>query len=50
MDAYKETRVFEYPNATVRVRIPDISDEEQNRRLALIKAAAVNVLKRECGK
>lgn len=50
MDVYKETRIFEYPNAIVRVRIPDISDEEQNRRLALVKVAAENVLKKECGK
>ena len=50
MDVYKETRIYEYPNAIVRVRIPDLSDEEQNRRLALIKAAAANVLKKECGK
>jgi hypothetical protein len=50
MDIYKETRVFEYPNAIVRVRIPDLDDEEQNRRMALLKAAAANVLKKECGK
>ena len=50
MDVYKETRIYEYPNAIVRVRIPDLSDEEQNRRLALLKAAAVNVLKKECGR
>ena len=47
MDTYKETRVYEYPNAIVRVRIPDISDEEQNRRMALLKAAAAEVLKKE---
>ena len=50
MDVYKETRVYEYPNAIVRVRIPDLDDEEQNRRIALLKAAAAKVLKKECGK
>ena len=44
-DAYKETRVYEYPNAIVRVRIPDLDDEEQNRRMAALRAAAVEVLK-----
>lgn len=44
-DVYKETRVYEYPNAIVRVHIPDLSDEEQNRRMATLKAAAAEVLK-----
>lgn len=50
MDVYKETRVYEYPNAIVRVRIPNLSDEEQNRRIAALRAAAAEVLKKECGK
>lgn len=50
MDVYKETRVFEYPNAIVRVHIPDLDDEEQKKRMALLKAAAIEVLKKECGK
>ena len=45
-DVYKETRVYEYPNAIVRVRIPDLDDEEQNRRMAAVRAAAVEVLKK----
>lgn len=45
-DAYKETRVYEYPNAIVRVRIPDLDDEEQNRRMAVLRAAAVEVVKK----
>ena len=49
MDTYKETRVYEYPKAIVRVRIPNISDEEQNKRIAALKAAAAEVLK-ELGK
>ncbi len=44
----KETRTYEYPNAIVRVRIPDLDDDEQNKRLALLKAAAEKVLKKEC--
>lgn len=44
-DTYKETRVYETPKAIVRVRIPDLDDEEQARRMKLVYEAAVNVLK-----
>lgn len=44
-DVYKETRVFEYPNAIVRVRIPDISDEENERRMKAVRKAAEAVLR-----
>ena len=50
MDVYNETRIYEYPNAIVRVRIPELSDEEQNIRIAALRAAAAEVLKKECGK
>ncbi len=44
-DVYKEVRVFEYPNAIVRVRIPDISDEENERRMKAVRKAAEAVLR-----
>lgn len=44
-DAYKETKIFEYPNAIVRVHIPDISQEERERRMAQIQKAAAELLK-----
>lgn len=44
-DVYKEVRVFEYPNAIVRVHIPDISEEENRRRMKLVRKAAEELLK-----
>ena len=44
-DAYKETKIFEYPNAIVRVHIPDISQEERERRMTQINKAAAELLK-----
>jgi hypothetical protein len=44
-DVYKEVKVFEYPNAIVRVHIPDISDEERERRMKAVRKAAEALLK-----
>lgn len=44
-DVYKEVRVFEYPNMIVRVHIPDISDEENSRRMKAVRKAAEALLK-----
>lgn len=44
-DTYKEVRVFEYPNAIVRVYIPDISDEENERRMERVRKAAADLLR-----
>lgn len=44
-DVYRETRIYEYPNAIVRVRIPDLDDSEQKKRLDALKKAAIEVLK-----
>ena len=44
-DVYKEVKVFEYPNAIVRVHIPDISDEENERRMKLVRKAAEALLR-----
>lgn len=43
--AYKETLVFVYPNAVVRVHIPDIDDEENERRMKLVRRAAEDLLR-----
>lgn len=40
VDTYKEVKVFTYPNMVVRVHIPDLTEEErQRRRKELAKAA-----------
>lgn len=44
-DTYKEVRVFEYPNMTVRVFIPDLTEEERARRMKRIEKAAIELLK-----
>jgi hypothetical protein len=43
-DTYKEVRVFQYDNAVVRVHIPDLTPDEQNRRMKEVEKAAVQVL------
>jgi ribosome recycling factor len=45
VDTYKEVRVFEYPNMTVRVHIPDLTEEERARRMKAIHNAAAELLK-----
>ena len=40
-----QSRVFEYPNATVRVHFPDIAEDENERRLKEIKLSAELLLK-----
>lgn len=40
-----QSRVFEYPNATVRVHFPDVADSEREKRLKEIKLSAELVLK-----
>ena len=42
---YKETRVYTYPNAVVRVHIPDLDPEENERRRKLFKKAAEDFLR-----
>lgn len=46
-DTYKETKVFYYGNAVVRVHIPDITQEERNRRMENIQKAAAVLLARK---
>ena len=40
-----QCRAFEYPNATVRVHIPDLAPEEKAKRMDEIKKAAERLLK-----
>ena len=43
-DSYKEIKTFNYPNAVVRVYIPDLTEEERTRRMNEIKKAASRLL------
>ena len=45
MSGQREMQVFTYPNMIVRVHFPDISDEEQKRRMNKIKQATTELLK-----
>ena len=40
-----QSRVFEYPNATVRVHRPDLAEEELEKRMREIKRSAELLLK-----
>lgn len=44
-DTYKEVRVFKSSNMTVRVHIPDLTEQERKRRMDIVKAAAAELLK-----
>lgn len=45
VDTYKDVKVFQYPNMTVRVHIPDLTEEERNRRMKAVYQAAAELLK-----
>ena len=45
MNEKHEVRVYTYPNCIVRVHFPDLTEEENNRRMKLLYKAAVEVLK-----
>ena len=40
-----QSRVFEYPNATVRVHIPDLASDEREKRMREVKRTAEMLLK-----
>lgn len=44
-DTYKEVRIFHYPNMTVRVHIPDLTEEERARRKKAVEKAAAGLLR-----
>lgn len=43
-DTYKEVKTIQCGNATARVHIPDITEEERNRRMKEISIAAGQLL------
>jgi hypothetical protein len=43
-DTYQEPIIFTYPNATVRVFRPILTDEERARRMKAIEKAAVSLV------
>ena len=43
-DTYKEDRVFQYDNAVVRVHIPDLTPDEQNRRMKEVERTAMQLI------
>lgn len=51
-DTYKEVKVFTYPDITIRVHFPDLTEDERTRRMKAIEKAAVALLMRsenKCG-
>lgn len=40
-----QIKVFKYPNATVRVHIPDLAPEEREKRLNALKKSAEMLLR-----
>lgn len=44
-DTYNKVRVFEFPNMIVRVYFPDITEEENKRRMKQLYDAAEELLR-----
>lgn len=49
MSGQSEIKTFTYPNMIVRVHLPDLTDEEQKRRMKQIHKAAEELLKEKIG-
>lgn len=45
-DTYKEVRTLEFPNMTARVFIPELSQEERNRRMKAVHKYTAELLKK----
>lgn len=45
-DTYKEIKTFHFPGMVARVYIPDLTEEERNRRMNTIHNQAANLLKK----
>jgi len=45
-DTYAEPKIFTYPNMTVRVHSPILSDQEREARMKRIRKAAEALLKK----
>ena len=46
-DTYKEVITINFPNMIARVHIPDLTKDEQKRRMKIIHDAAANLLKNQ---
>ena len=44
-DNYKETIIIEFPNMIAKVHIPDLTEEEQKRRMKIIHDAAARLIR-----
>lgn len=45
-DVYKEVVTIELPNMVARIHIPDLTEEEQKRRMQKIYDASVRILRK----
>ena len=43
-DIYKRVVVMEFPNMIARIHIPDLTEDEQKKRMKRVHDAAVNLL------
>lgn len=44
-DTYNRTKTYYFPRATIRVHFPDITEEENARRMKQVHKAAADLLK-----
>ena len=44
-DTYKEVKIFTYPGLVARVYIPELTEEERNKRMRAIHKQAANLLR-----
>ena len=45
-DSYKEIKTFNFPGMVARVYIPDLTEEERNKRMKAIHKQAANLLRK----
>lgn len=47
MEGQREVQTFTYPNMIVRVHFPDLTEEENKRRMKRLHQAAAEILKEQ---
>lgn len=47
MEGQREVQTFTYPNMVVRVHYPDLTEEENKRRMKRLHQAAAEILKEQ---
>ena len=47
MEGQREVQTFTYPNMIVRVHFPDLTEEENKRRMKCLHQAATEILKEQ---